>query len=531
MATTSFHANKIAREKSLEAEFFMKTNLTLLFAIMCFSTFSQRQADAILVGNSFFSSSFPSPQRNSILSFDDLSFLGEDTSTPIVMSNFYSRASYADNHGNLLFASNGWRLANSFGEVLSYKLWHDDIPWPGGSPDTTRVDLTRGPLFLPDPADSNRVYLFYGEYVNNQPMQTLGFARLDVRFCYALLDVPTQSLISKNHIILDDTTALSDMAALRHGNGRDWWIYKPSTQSNQYYRGLLSVDGLSDFELYTVPGMQGREQAYTMTHFTQDGSMMAHFSTYQAKYCQRLDVDRCTGNLSNPRETDLNPMFRPADIANFILSPNGTKVYGYRLNYNDSTYRPGTHQYDFETNSLSFLADNLTSFPSPNFGKIYFYIRVQDSLGISTRYLGVAENPDSLGINCNINKFKYIVQNSVIMLAAPNFANYRLGQLTGSNCDTIGTVTIGAKVTDHSVELTVFPNPSKEKVHIRLQQPIQSPTQLVILNAIGQVVFQDQIEEEYTSLDANSLGIPSGVYTICVQNNRQTWAKKWVLNY
>jgi hypothetical protein len=505
-------------------------NFILFFLLLFNQTIiAQRQADAILVGNSFFSIPAEAPYANSVLLFDDTSFVSENAETPMVMSNFYSSASYADKHGNILFASNGWRLINSFGEVLSYKLWHDDIPWPGGSPDTTLVDLTRGPLFLPDPADSNRVYLFYGEYVNNQPMQTLGFARLDVRFCYALLDVPTQSLISKDHIILEDTTALSDMVALRHGNGRDWWIYKPSKQSNQYYRGLLSVDGLSEFELYTVPGMQGREQAYTMTHFTQDGSMMAHFSTYQAKYCQRLDVDRCTGNLSNPRETDLNPLFRPAEISNFFISPDGSKLYGHRLNYNDSTYLEGTYQYDFDLDSLTFLtlfASNL--FLSPNNKEVYFIDKLPEN-NTWIYYIAAIENPNNLGLSCNIVPHKYLIQNFPVMLAAPNFANYRLGPLAGSICDSI--VTVGAMIQGNLGVLSVFPNPSKEKVHIRLKQPIQTPSQLTILNAIGQVVFRDQIDQEYTNLDAISLGIPNGVYTICVQNNNQTWTKKWVLNY
>jgi hypothetical protein len=505
-------------------------NFILFFLLLFNQTIiAQRQADAILVGNSFFSIPAEAPYANSVLLFNDTSFVTENAETPMVMSNFYSSASYADKHGNILFASNGWRLINSYGDVLSYKLWHDDIPWPGGSPDTTLVDLTRGPLFLPDPADSNRVYLFYGEYANNQPMQTLGFARLDVRFCYALLDVPTQSLISKDNIILEDTTALSDMVALRHGNGRDWWIYKPSTQSNQYYRGLLSVDGLSEFELYTVPGMQGREQAYTMTHFTQDGSMMAHFSTYQAKYCQRLDVDRCTGNLSNPRETDLNPMFRPADFGNFILSPNGSKFYGYRLNYEDSSYLCGAYQYDFTTDSLTFLRpDEANLFLSPNCKEIYILTSIFAGGSVSN-YFTAIENPDSLGLDCDVVNQKYALQNGPIMIAAPNFANYRLGPLAGSICDTI--VTVGAKVSDNLADLTVFPNPSKEKLHIRLKQSIQTPSQLTILNAIGQIVFRDQINQEYTNLDAISLGIPSGVYTICVQNSKQTWAKKWVLNY
>ncbi len=507
----------------------MKSKLLLILLWpQCFLLCAQRQADAILVGNAFFSSSFPSPQRNSILQFDDTTFLGEDTSTPIVMSNFYSSASFADKEGNLLFASNGWRLVNSYCEVLSYKLWHDDIPWPGGSPDTTRVDLTRGPLFLPDPADSNRVYLFYGEYVTNYPMQTLGFARVDVRFCYALLDIPTQSLISKDHIILDQVTALSDMVALRHGNGRDWWIYKPTLQSNQYYRGLLSTAGLSEFELYTVPNMQGREQAFTMTHFTQDGSMMAHFSTYQAKYCQRLDVDRCTGNLSNPRETDLNPMFRPAEVGNFILSPDGSKFYGYRLNYNDSTYVEGTYQYDFQLDSLIFMSPigNLL-FLSSNFKELYLYSRVIVN-DTSFRYLGSIQSPNSLGLLANVDDFKYPLVNAPVMLASPNFANYRLGPLAGSVCDTLGSVTVGAPVKSASDALSIFPNPSREVLHVRFQGLAQHPALLTVHNSMGQVLHRQALEQEYTALHTNTLHLPPGVYTVQVQSGRQAFTRKWV---
>ena len=502
--------------------------LFILLWLQCLILFAQRQADAILVGNAPFSMVYESPYANSILSFNDSIFLGEDTSTPIVMSNFYSSASFADKEGNLLFASNGWRLVNSYGEVLSYKLWHDDIPWPGGSPDTTLVDLTRGPLFLPDPADSNRVYLFYGEYVTNYPMQTLGFARVDVRFCYALLDIPTQSLISKDHIILDQVTALSDMVALRHGNGRDWWIYKPTLQSNQYYRGLLSTAGLSEFELYTVPNMQGREQAFTMTHFTQDGSMMAHFSTYQAKYCQRLDVDRCTGNLSNPRETDLNPMFRPAEVGNFILSPDGSKFYGYRLNYDDSTYLTGNYQYDFDLDSLTMLTSQSTLlFIAPNYNDLFFASYIQNQINLSI-YLGSIQSPDSLGLLANVNDFKYSIINNPTMLASANFANYRLGPLAGSICDTLGSVTVGAPVKPASDALSIFPNPSREVLHVRFQGLTQHPALLTVHNSMGQVLHRQMLEQEYTALHANSLNLPPGVYTVQVQSGRHAFTRKWV---
>ena len=318
------------------------------------------------------------------------------------------------------------------------------------------------------------------------------------------------------------------MVALRHGNGRDWWIYKSSLKSNQYYRGLLSTAGLSAFELITIPGLVSRDQAYTFTHFTRDGSMMAHFSTYASKYCQRMDVDRCTGELSNPRETDLNPLFRPADVGNFILSPNGSKFYGFRLDYNDSNYLTGTYQYDFESDSLTYLSRYSGGlFTSPNFKSVYFYAKVVDSSGLSTRYLNVIEHPDSLGLSCGVIMFKHVLQNSNTMLTAPNFPNFRLGTLEGSACDTIGSVTLKPPI-ELGLELSIFPNPSRDKLHIRHKQNSQATTQLFLLNTLGQVVYTTELKTEYSNLDAVSLGLPPGVYIVQVHTGNNAFSKKWV---
>jgi hypothetical protein len=126
---------------------------------------------------------------------------------------------------------------------------------------------------------------------------------------------------------------------------------------------------------------------------------------------------------------------------------------------------------------------------------------------------------------------KYPLQNGPIMLAAPNFANYRLGALAGSECDTIGSVTVGAWIEEDLAELTVFPNPSQGKLHIRFTQQQQSKAHLYIINAMGQIVYQAPIENEYTSLDAFTLGLNSGIYTVHVQNAKQKLVRKWVLNY
>jgi hypothetical protein len=495
----------------------MKSKLILLCVLSVLKTSAQRQADAILIGNSFFSIPAEAPYANSIITFDDTSLVSENASTPMVMSNFYSSASYADKNGNLLFASNGWRLLNSFGEVLSYKLWHDDIPWPGESPDTTLADLSRGPLFLPNPSDTNQVYLFYGEYVRNFLTQTIGYISKDVRFCYALLDVPSQSLISQGNVIFEDTTSVSDMVALRHGNGRDWWIYKSGVLSNQFYRGLLSVDGLSDFELITIAGIVPREQTYTLTHFTQDGNTMAHFSTFGAKYCQRYDIDRCTGNLSNPRETDLNPMFRPADFSNFILSPDGSKFYGFRLDYNDTTYHTGTYQYDFEWDSLTYLSPDAPNlFLSPNNKEIYIITSVFGN-GTVVNYLTAIEHPDSLGLACSVITQKYPLQNGPIMLAAPNFANYRLGPLVGSECDPLSSNSLALNNSPEP-SLSVFPNPNKGLLQVRVAHVKSQVIDLIIYNNLGIQMFKTEYKNNSITIDLESLNLSQGIYFVEVSN-------------
>jgi hypothetical protein len=60
----------------------MKNKLLIFLLAFTLGLNAQRQADAILVGNSFFSAPGVPPSSNSVLTFDDTSFINENTSTP-----------------------------------------------------------------------------------------------------------------------------------------------------------------------------------------------------------------------------------------------------------------------------------------------------------------------------------------------------------------------------------------------------------------------------------------------------------------
>jgi hypothetical protein len=491
---------------------------------------AQRQSDVIWAGNSFFSIPQEAPARNFLLVFNEDSLEYIDNETPIILTGLDSRAAYSDRNGNFKFASNGWRLLNSAGEVLSYKLWRDDVPWSGGSPDTTMIANSKGPLFIEDPGDSNRVYLFYGASAENLP-SSLGLMRKDVLFSYVLLDVNSQSIISYHHNYLTDTTSLSDAVAVRHGNGRDWWILKPGLFTNEYYVALLDPSGLSEMEKITIPGLVPREQTTTVSHFTQDGNTFIHFTGLGSKWVQRYDFDRCSGTLSNPQETDLTGLFREQDPCNFTISPDGSKFYAVRLNYNDSTYLYGNYQYDFETSTLTYLTPySGLSFLTPNFKEIFIFNRLTPTT-LTDLYFESIENPNGLGFDCNIHYQKHLLQNFPYMLYAPNFANYRLGPLIGSECDPLTTNSLVIQKELKS-SIDVFPNPSNSLLNIRLNHVSEYKHEIRVLNAIGQQVFSSYMFDNSIQINLEELQLNSGIYWLEIQdlNTGERLGKKFLKN-
>jgi hypothetical protein len=111
------------------------------------------------------------------------------------LATYFSKATFSNkNTGELIFASNGWRLINNDGVILTHKLYFDNMPHPGGTPDTTDVINRGSPLFLPHPGDSTKAYLLYGQLFT--PFVIGGYnLRADKFFTYALLDIPSKTLI------------------------------------------------------------------------------------------------------------------------------------------------------------------------------------------------------------------------------------------------------------------------------------------------------------------------------------------------
>ena len=494
-----------------------------IFCIFSFSvSFGQRQAYSTINGGCLYGFDLAEcpylDQGGIIIKFNDDSLEQIIEPVNLHLATYYSRAAFSDTNGNLLFASNGWRLVDSSGTVLSYKLWRDEIPHPNDTPDTSDILVTMGPLFLNDPGDSTKAYLFYGEYdpaFEYSPPNNFTIPA-DLYFSYTYLDIPTQSLISQENTILNTPTQKGNMQACRHANGRDWWIIKPGINQNSFYIGLLDPSGLSMQEII-ISGAPSTIQARTFSQFSFEGDKFVHFAVFPDRLLYTYDFDRCSGTLSNMQLHDLSDSLRAGDINAMTLSPDGSKVYMKKGGYVSQPQQiQGILQYDLITNQYYYVcfyasAPQLT--PNGKTVLIQSFIVGENNEIINT--LSEIMNPDEFGTACNLIEHKYPIENNATFVMPSNYANFRLGALQGSICDSLSTG-IPTSLNYPSLRFKAYPNPVESSLTI--EQDIPSLLNLKITDMFGRSVWQGKTSEHKTVLTHEIRTLTNGIYWLEIQD-------------
>jgi hypothetical protein len=506
----------------------MKRFALILVTSLSFSfAFAQRENDALYFGGCDvqISCACNTPLQGHIYKFNDDSL--EEIIDPacLPLNTFYSSATFCDrNSGELIFASNGWRLVNGDEQIVSHKLWFDNIPHPGG-PDSTNVDIISGPLFLPHPGDSTKAYLFYGQYINYS-LQNLNFVA-DKFFTYALLDIPTKTLISKNNILLTDTSSYGDIQSCRHANGRDWWIIKPDIYSNKFFIGLLTPQGLQMANVI-VPNAPNSIRCNTSSKFNIQGTKYIHYNGGFSRMVHEYDFDRCTGTLSNFVLHDISDSISPSDgsLASISISPDGSKFYIKRNTSIVYNLLEGLFQVDLATDSMRLISRR-GQCPQmmPNGKKMLFVNSFLDSNNIIQRRVGLIENPNSNFNSLIINFFKYNHPNATMGVAPSNFAYMRLGADTLSICDSLSVITKRIKVREPS-GLVVFPNPATNQLYLVFDK--NSTGTIAISDAMGKEVYTYVINNDSLELIVDVANFTNGIYYLSYRSKDVSIHKKFV---
>jgi hypothetical protein len=375
---------------------------------------------------------------HSILTFTDGSLQVDSNSLMNDMEFPHNNSSYSDEDGQLFAFFNGMDIRNKtfVQDVENGGDMYEEIdPFTGYY--LSYHFISQGSIFLPFPSHKDSLILLYlsERYLikDNGAIHD----RISNDVTAAVINIKANNglgkVVEREIAIVHDTLQSGKLKAVKHANGRDWWLVVICWNSKEYYRILINPDGIHNLGIATVdiPFRNGAGQCV----FSNDGSKYVLYNSINLEEGSHLDIfdfDRCTGLLSN--QVRIKGINRSGGVA---FSSNSRFLY---INKRDTAFQYDLHATDISASrKLVAVYDGFTDpFQVSLFrmqlapdGKIY------SSATNGTRHLHVIHRPDEEGTDCQyqqhgIQLYKY---ND---FSVPNFPNYRLGPLDGSPCDTLG---------------------------------------------------------------------------------------------
>jgi hypothetical protein len=342
-----------------------------------------------------------------------------------------------DSNGNLLFSTNGIYIANREFQQMA----NGDNINPGEYAEDHAIYgyfLQQGGIAMPAADGTNKYLLMHADlqYPTTQVDWNSKY------LYYSLIDMDLEGglgkVVAKNQVVIDDTLGTGKLTAVRHANGRDWWMMVHEMGSRKYHRVLITPDGIENIGMastsFSIP-----EEGVGQSVFSPDGSIFVRVNAVtfdNGQYIEIFFFDRCNGLLTEVKRIQYGDEALGMGAAispnsRFLYVPSTNYLYIYDLQAANIQASKVTVPYD------GFL-DEDHGFPTTFFlaqlapdGKIY----INASSGV--HYLHVIHQPNLPYPDCMVEQHG-ITLPTYNAFSMPNFPNYRLGPLDGSPCDTLG---------------------------------------------------------------------------------------------
>jgi hypothetical protein len=397
-----------------------------------------------------------------------------------------SSANITDAIGNLLFSTNGAYLANALGDTLLNGTGLNPSAYTSNHPEGLLI--SQACLTLPKPEAPGIYYLLHG----TADVQSGGAKAL---YLYLTtidmsLDGGLGGVTTKNQVLISDELNVGKITAVRHANGRDWWVFCHKVNTNIFYRLLLTPSGIS------VDGTQSigvnRPPDVGQVCFSPDGSKFAYYWGQFNQDLEIFDFDRCTGLFSNPVQILISDANTMGGVA---FSPSNRFLYVSSV---EDVYQYDTEASDIAASMVHIAEWDSTYSPFPPFATLFDIAQLASDgkiyigTGNSTQVLHVIHNPDEPGLACNMEQHGIDLPR-YFMNSLPNHPNYHLGPVDGSVCDSLGinTSTPSSSPEERGV-VRASPNPSTGMFAVHYPA-LPEAGLLEVLDVQGRVVHQRRL--------------------------------------
>ncbi|HMX38844.1 MAG TPA: hypothetical protein PKD78_00910 [Saprospiraceae bacterium] len=362
-------------------------------------------------------------------------------------------------------------------------------------------------LSLPIPGQSGRYAVFHlrADHINSI------FTVADLLYSEVETDGNGKSKAVKRNVPLAKGKFSDYITAVRHGNGRDWWVVVPNWQGTQYCTLLLTDHGVQG-PFYQI-SQKPLERGYPgQIAFSPDGSWLADCRGDSTIRLARFD--RCAGKFYDEQVFSIVSAISPAMGCAF--SPNSRLLYVstpefiFQYDMSASNIR-ASKQIVAEYDGFTYNGPRTSFFQgmlAPD-NKIYF------TATNATWHLHIIHQPDSLGTACTVEQHALKLA-SKHSFCVPNFPYFRLYDLPGSVCDTLGINGPVSALPEPGLPvrqaITFYPNPSTGALYWSVAG--SEAQRLLVYSATGQRVLEQTCTAAYADLS----GLPDGLYWVLLLN-------------
>jgi hypothetical protein len=413
-----------------------------------------------------------------------------------------TNANITECEGNLLFSTNGAYLANALGDTLLNGTGLNPSAYTSIFPEG--LHISQACLILPKP-EATGIYCLVHSTIDEQPTSLAHYLYLTI--IDMSLDGGLGGVVIKNQVLISDTLNVGKITAVRHANGRDWWVVCHKVNTNIFYRLLLTPAGVSLDGTQSIGVIRPRDVGQVC--YSPDGSKFAYYWGQFDQDLEIFDFDRCTGLFSDPVQILISDANTMGGVA---FSPNGRYLYVSSVE--------DVYQYDTEAPDIAASMVHIAEWdgfysPFPPFATLFDIAqlapdgKVYISTGNGTQHLHVIHNPDEPGVACNMEQHSLELPR-YFMNSLPNHPNYHLGPIDGSVCDSLG-ITVNVSEASLQDRVRVQPNPSNGAFGINYPAHAQ-PGLLEVLDATGRVAYQHRLSAWSTVHQVDLAGQPAGMY-------------------
>lgn len=414
-----------------------------------------------------------------------------------------------------IFSSNHALMLN--GDSIAGKAWYQEH------------------VIIPDPADSNSYYTF-----NSCPTQVYGFyySKIDMT-----LNGGLGAVVQKN-VQLQSFRTVDCLAAIKHGNGRDWWIIfrKDGPPNNEFYEYLITPTGVSNVQIQSVGSTN--KAGFAKLCVNREGNKIAFVNA--AGLIEIYHFNRCDGMLDNVRT--IEPELTSAPYPWYwecAFSPNSNFLYVTSndsscllLQYNLSDINPALTRdtlqlttYPLATlGALRLAPDNKIYLANEYYNTVTWNYPYADSMyNVYNMNLSVINQPDSLGAACNFQPYSFYLGGKRAYWGLPNNPDYDLPRDSGSACDTIQWA--GVQNIQQAKGLMYVTYISDwQKLFVNAQGLKGRSFKVSVYDMVGNVIYTEagKLSGQYFTRDLNMAAFAKGMYIVNFVTDKERLAKKFI---